>query len=104
MKKIKKQNPKIVGSKPRKIKWHRSKDGHGMPYASCEVKISDACDFYVLAEVMHHQGNQYSFYIDAPCNVTPEIKVFGFEQAIERAENRILRQIRKAHEQLARWI
>ena len=104
MKKIKKQNLKIAGSKPCKIKWDRSEDNDGMPYASCEVKISDACDFYVLAEVMHRNGNQYSFYVDMPCYVSPDIKVFGFEQAIERAENRILRQIRKAHEQLARWI
>jgi len=51
MKKIKKQNLKIAGSKPCKIKWDRSEDYDGMPYASCEVKISDACDFYVLAEV-----------------------------------------------------
>lgn len=104
MKKIKKQNPKVVGSKPRKLKWHHSKDTNGMPYAYCEVEISSACDYYVIAEVTHLSGNQYSLYIDSPQNFIDNITVFGFEQAIERAEKKILAQIEKSIKQLSKWV
>lgn len=104
MKKIKKQNPKTVGYKSRKIKWDRSKDVNGMPYASCELAVSDSCGFWVLCEVMWLESNIWSFYIDSPGYSSREVKVRGFENAVERAEKRILSQVRKAHEQLARWI
>lgn len=105
MKKIKKQNPKTVGYKSRKIKWHRSKDANGMPYAYCEFAVADSCDFRVLCEVTWLKSNIWSFYIDSPSNRSQqEISVSGFENAVERAEKRILSQVRKAHEQLARWI
>ena len=104
MKKIKKQNPKMIGSKPRKLKWHRSKDSNGMPFASCEVDISSVCDYYVVAEVTHLQGNQYSVYVNAPGDISAAIAIFGFEKAIERAEKKILAQIAKSIKQLSRWV
>jgi len=97
MKKIKKQNR-------RKLKWHRSKDANGMPCARCEVEIASACDYYVTAEVTHLAGNQYLLYIDSPNIFVDNIKIFGFEQAIERAEKKILAQIAKSIKQLSRYI
>jgi hypothetical protein len=89
--------------KSRKIRWHRSKDGGGMPHAYCEFTASTAGDFVVLCEVTHLHGDTFDYYIDAPGYVSPEYKVVGFENAIKKAEEKILDKIHKACIELQAW-